>query len=186
MARRTGKRDTRLQDPHRAREAKKYQNPIPSREYIMQKLSEFGAPMRRDELANHLEIISEEDIEALRRRLNAMERDGQLLRNRRGAFCLVNKKDLIAGRVIGHPDGFGFLKPDDGGEDLFLTPRHMRMLLHGDRAVVRVVGVDQRGRKEGAVVEVLERANHKVVGRLYLEAGLGFVVPDNKRINQDI
>ena len=186
MARRTGKRDTRLQDPHRAREAKKYQNPIPSREYIMQKLSEFGAPMRRDELANHLEIISEEDIEALRRRLNAMERDGQLLRNRRGAFCLVNKKDLIAGRVIGHPDGFGFLKPDDGGEDLFLTPRHMRMLLHGDRAVVRVVGVDQRGRKEGAVVEVLERANHQVVGRLYLEAGVGFVVPDNKRINQDI
>ena len=186
MARRTAKKATSPQDPHRAREAKKYQNPIPSREYIMQQLADFGAPMRRDELGEQLKLSSEEDIEALRRRLNAMERDGQLLRNRRGALCLVNKKDLIAGRVIGHADGFGFLKPDEGGEDLFLTPRHMRMLLHGDRAVVRVVGVDQRGRKEGAVVEVLERANHQVVGRLYLETGVGFVVPDNKRINQDI
>jgi len=179
-------RAARAQDPHRTREAKKYENPIPSREYIMEQLAAHGAPLNMAAIAERLNLTSDDDLEALRRRLNAMERDGQLVRNRRGGFCLVNAKDLIAGRVIGHPDGFGFLKPDDGKEDLFLSPRQMRQLLHGDRAVVRVVGVDHRGRKEGAVVEVLERANRQVVGRLYLEARVGFVVPDNKRIHQDI
>ncbi len=186
MAKRKKRKSARGLDPNRERERQKYENPIPSREYILLQLAEFGAPMRHDELAPLLELDSDEDLEALRRRLIAMERDGQLVRNRNGALCLVNKKDLTVGRVIGHPDGFGFLKPDEVGEDLFLAPRQMRQLLHGDRAVVRLVGLDQRGRKEGAVVEVLERANHQVVGRLYLESGIGFVVPDNKRINQDI
>jgi ribonuclease R len=152
----------------------------------MEQLADFGAPMGLDELAAALNLSKEEDLIALKRRVNAMERDGQLVRNRRGGFCLVNKKDLIAGRVIGHPDGFGFLKPDEGGDDLFLTPRQMRGLLHDDRAVVRVVGIDQRGRREGAVVEVLERGNRQVVGRIYQESGLGFVLPDNKRLHQEI
>ncbi len=173
-------------DPHHARESRKYESPIPSREFIMETLEVHGVPIGRSELAVLLGLDSEESIEALRRRLNAMERDGQLVRNRRGAFCLVNKRDLIAGRIIAHPDGFGFLHPDQGGKDLFLTPRQMRTVLHGDRAVVRVVGVDERGRKEGAVVEVLERANHNVVGRLHVEMGLGFVQPDNKRLHQEI
>jgi ribonuclease R len=173
-------------DPHREREAKRYAKPIPSREFIMDVLAQGGMPLRMNELADQLKLTDEDDLEALRRRLNAMERDGQLVRNRRSAFCLVNSKDLIVGRVIGHPDGFGFLKPDEGGEDLFLSPRQMRALLHGDRAVVRVAGVDHRGRTEGALVEVLERANQRVVGRLYIEGAIGFLVPDNKRLHQDI
>ena len=186
MAKRAREKTAREMDPHRLREHRKYENPIPSREYIMQELARFGAPLRHDKLAQLLDLHSEEEQEALRRRLNAMERDGQLIRNRRDGFCLVNRKDLIAGRVIGHRDGFGFLKPDEGGEDLFLSPRQMRPLLHGDRAVVRVVGIDQRGRREGALVEVLEHVNREIVGRIYLEGGLGFVVPDDKRINQDL
>ncbi len=185
MAKRS-KKTPRERDPHRAREARKYSNPIPSREFIMALLDKYRAPLDFSELAERLELLQDDDLEALRRRLNAMERDGQLVRNRRGGLCRVNRKDLFAGRVIGHPDGFGFLKPDDGGEDLFLSPREMRTLLHGDRAVVRVVGVDQRGRREAAVVEVLERNTRQVVGRLYQEGGIGFVLPDNKRLHQDI
>ncbi len=149
----------------------------------MEQLELFGAPMAAWELAEQLQLTNEEGQEALRRRLNAMERDGQLVRNRKGGFCLVNSRDLIAGRVMGHADGFGFLRPDEGGDDLFLAPRQMRQLLHGDRAVVRVVGQDRRGRTEAAVVEVLERANIRITGRLYLEHGLGFVAPDNKKIH---
>lgn len=186
MAKRRGKKTARDLDPYRAREAKKYDNPIPSREYIKDLVAHYGAPLTLTDLAEQLNLSEEDDLEALRRRLNAMERDGQLVRNRRGAFCLVNSKDLIVGRVIGHPDGFGFLKPDEGGDDLFLSPRQMRALLHNDRAVVRVIGVDRRNRREGALVEVLEHNNHEVVGRLYQEAGVGFVVPDNKRLHQDI
>ncbi|MCB1859898.1 MAG: ribonuclease R [Gammaproteobacteria bacterium] len=186
MARRSGRRTTRKLDPHHARESRKYANPIPSREFILAQLADYRAPLSGEELAARLDLAAEDELEALRRRLNAMERDGQLVRNRRGAFCLVNERDLVRGRVIGHRDGFGFLKPDSGGDDLFLSPREMRSLLNGDRAVVRVAGIDARGRREGTLVEVLERANHSVVGRIYIEGGVGFVVPDNKRISQDL
>jgi ribonuclease R len=173
-------------DPHQKREARKYANPIPSREFILETLAENGAPMDFQQLADRLELDDEERLEALRRRLKAMERDGQLVCNRRDHYCLVNKRDLIVGRVIGHADGFGFLKPDDGGEDLYLSFREMRPVFHDDRAVVRVTGMDRRGRLEGALVEVLERNTQTVVGRLYMETGVGFVVPDSKRLSKDI
>ncbi|ALP52978.1 exoribonuclease R [Candidatus Tenderia electrophaga] len=174
------------QDPNFEREAQKYDNPIPSRELIMEMLADEGEPMSMKRVAEALGLESETELEALRRRLRAMERDGQLVRNRRDRFGLVSKMQLISGRVIAHPDGFGFLVPDDGGDDLFLSARQMRTLLHGDRALARVSGVDRRGRREGTVVEVLERANNEVVGRFMLEHGIGFVAPDNKRITQDI
>ncbi|MCW8917753.1 MAG: ribonuclease R [Gammaproteobacteria bacterium] len=173
-------------DPHQAREAQKYDNPIPSREFIMELLAKAGQPMYRDDIAAALGMESEEQLEALRRRLRAMERDGQLLFNRRGGFGLVSKMDLVRGRVIGHADEFGFLVPDDGGDDLFLSAREMHNCLHGDRVVARVSGVDRRGRREGAIVEVLEHANKHVAGSYFIDQGVGYVIADNKRINQDI
>ncbi len=177
---------SRDSDPHRQREAKKYSNPIPSREFILETLTEAGVPLTFGEIAATFDIRDDEETVALQRRLGAMVRDGQLVCNRRDAYCLVNKRDLIAGRVIGHPDGFGFVKPDDGGDDVYLYPRQMRGLFHNDRAVVRVVGRDRRGRLEGSVVEVLERNTRTVVGRFYQESGVGFVVPDNKRLTHHI
>jgi len=174
------------QDPYQKREAQKYDNPIPSREYIMQLLDEAGQPLNRHQIAELLEIHDEEQLEALRRRMRAMERDGQVIFNRRGGYALVSKMQLVRGRVIGHADGFGFLVPDEGGDDLFLSAREMHNCLHGDRVLARVAGVDRRGRREAAIVEVLEHANERVAGRYYYEQGVGFVVADNKRINQDI
>ncbi|MCU7852099.1 MAG: ribonuclease R [Candidatus Thiodiazotropha sp. (ex Monitilora ramsayi)] len=182
----SNKRRSSPQDPHHAREARKYDNPIPSREFIMETLKEKGVPMNLAAIADALAMHDDEQLEALRRRLRAMERDGQLICNRKDNYCLVNKRDLIVGRVIGHPDGFGFLKPDDGGDDLYLSFKEMRSLLHDDRAVVRVTGMDRRNRLEGAVVEVLERNTQSVVGKLYQESGVGFVVPDSKRLSKDI
>ncbi|WP_236848789.1 ribonuclease R [Candidatus Thiodictyon syntrophicum] len=181
--RETGARD---KDPNRQREAKKYENPIPSREFILDTLTAHGAPLAFAEIAATLELTTEPDLTALERRLGAMVRDGQLLRNRKDAFCIVNHKDLIAGRVIGHPDGFGFVRPDDGGDDLYLYPKDMKTLFHGDRVVVRVSGRDRRGRLEGSLVETLERNTRTVVGRLYQESGVGFVAPDNKRLSHDV
>lgn len=173
-------------DPHRQREAKKYANPIPSREFILETLTGNGAPLSFDELGTLLALTDEQDLIALERRLGAMVRDGQLVRNRNQAFCLVNKRDLIAGRVIGHADGFGFVRPDEGGDDLYLYPKEMRALFHGDRVVVRVSGRDRRGRLEAALVEILERNTRTVVGRFHQESGVGFVMPDNKRLTHDI
>jgi len=174
------------EDPYAEREARKYDNPIPSREFIMALLEKQGRLMTRAQIAEALGLESEEQLEALRRRLRAMERDGQVIRNRKGGYGLVSKMDLVCGRVIGHPDGFGFLVPDEGGDDLFLNAREMRGVFHGDRVMARVAGIDRRGRREGSIVEVLERNTHTVVGRYFVEGGVGFVVPDNKRLVQDI
>jgi ribonuclease R len=173
-------------DPNFEREAEKYDNPIPSREFILSILKQNNVPLTRKNIAKLLDLKGEEQIEALRRRLRAMERDGQLLRNRKGAYGIVSKMNLVKGRVMGHPDGFGFLIPDEGGEDLFLGEREMRMVLHGDRALARVTGIDRRGRKEGAIVEVTQRANQHIVGRLDGDGGIHYLVPNNRRISQDV
>ena len=179
-------RKHQVQDPHARREAEKYENPIPSREFILDHLEKRGKPATHDELCDELQLAGEESQEALRRRLIAMSRDGQLISNRRGLFGLVDKMDLVRGRVQGNKDGFGFLIPDDGGEDLFLSPNQMRKVFDGDRAIARVSGLDRRGRREGKIVEVMERRSTQLVGRYYNEAGVGLVWPQNRRITQEI
>ncbi len=174
----------RLADPFHARETQQYENPLPSREYVLQILAERGVPMPFPELAAALDIAPHE-LDFFDRRLRAMERDGQVVRNRRDAYLLPAKADLIKGRVEGHPDGFGFLRRDDGGPDIFLGPKEMREVLHGDRVMVRISGTDRRGRPEGKLVEVLERANTRVVGRVINEHGVMIVVPENRRLAQD-
>lgn len=173
-------------DPEAAREAEKYENPIPSRELILQHLADRGSPASREELADEFGLASEEQLEALRRRLRAMERDGQLIYTRRGTYAPVDKLDLVLGRISGHRDGFGFLIPDDGSDDLFLSPAQMRLVFDGDRALARVTGLDRRGRREGGVVEVISRAHESIVGRYYEESGIGFVVADNPKIQQEV
>ena len=179
-------RKNKQSDPHAQREAQKYDNPIQSREYILQHLKERGAPATHETLCQELGQTSAEGIEALRRRLIAMCRDGQLICNRRDAFLPIEEADLVTGRVVGHRDGFGFLIPDDGGSDPFLTARQMRQVFHGDRVAARVDQVDDRGRREGKIVEVLEHRTSQIVGRFFKESGIAFVVPENARINHEI
>ncbi|HWU85413.1 MAG TPA: ribonuclease R, partial [Rhodocyclaceae bacterium] len=168
-----------------ARELESYENPLPSREYILQIVTEQGVPLSFERLVKLLDIRPEEE-EFFLRRLGAMARDGQLMQNRGANWLLPDKANLVTGRVQGHVDGFGFLVPDDGSPDLFLTPREMARVMHGDRAIARVAGTDQRGRPEGKIVEVLESANSRLIGRVYNEHGVWFVEPENKRISQRI
>lgn len=173
-------------DPFAEREAEKYTNPIPSREFILEYLAERGRPATQDQLEEELDLRTPDEQEALRRRLIAMARDGQLLRNRKGAYGPLASMELVAGRVIGHKDGFGFIEPDTGEEDLFISPKQMRNVFHGDRVLARVSSVDNRGRREGVIVEVLERNTKQIVGRFYAESGAAFVESANQRITQDI
>ncbi len=163
-----------------------YSAQIPTRERILEVLTEEGVPVTEERLAELLAVSGPEAREGFERRLAAMERDGQVMRNRRGAILIADKAGLVKGKVIGHPDGFGFLRPDDGRDDLFLGPKQMHKALHGDVVLARVTGVDRRGREEGSIVEVLERANKKIVGRIFMEHGVAFLIAENKRINQDI
>ena len=179
-------KSSRRRDPHARREASRYEQPIASRELILEVITEADHPVNRAELEELLGIRDADGVEALRRRLNAMLRDGQLVRNRRDCYAPADQFDLVQGRVIGHQDGFGFLVTDDEGDDVFLSARQMRALFHGDRVLVRITGIDRRGRREGTVVEVLKRNTHTVVGRFYSENGVQFVTPDNKRLPNDI
>ena len=183
-------------DPHAEREKEKYEKPVASRELILKVLEDVGRPQTREQLEPLLEIDDEDAREGLRRRLRAMLRDGQVVETRSGQYGLAEKMDLIAGRVQGHRDGFGFLVPDSkngkagkGGnkeEDLFLSPRQMRAVLDGDRVLASAEGRNRFGKREGRIVQVTERATTEVVGRYYQEAGIHFIEPANRRIARDV
>jgi ribonuclease R len=173
-------------DPHAEREAQRYERPIPSREAILGLLEERGELLTEARIAEVLEIHDETDLDALRKRLAAMVRDGQLLLGRRGGYAPTQKLDLIAGAVLANAEGYGFLRPDEGGDDLYLSPQQMRTVMHGDRVLASVVGIDRRGRRQGAIAEVLQRRSSRLVGRVVVENGVTVVAPDDRRMNQDI
>ncbi len=173
-------------DPDYDQQQQRYAEPVPSRTLILETLAAEDGPMTLDELVGHFGLVRLDQQEALSKRMLAMVRDGQLVQNRRGAFGPVTQMNLIAGTVQAHRDGFGFLIPDAGGDDIFLPPRQMRALMNGDRVLVRVVGKDFKGRPEGVVVEVIERASRTIVGRLHVEQGVSYVIPDNPRVQHDL
>jgi ribonuclease R len=178
--------DWREHDPDRANEAERYEHPIPSRKLIQQALEQAGEPLTLEALVVKLGLTPQDSLEAIDKRLAAMVRDGQVARNRVGAYGLVKEMNLVAGQVQAHRDGFGFLIPDEGGPDIFLPPRQMRELMNGDRALVRITGTDDRGRREGALADVLERGSRLIVGRLHADQGVTYVIPDNPRVQQDL
>ncbi len=173
-------------DPYLKREQEKYEDPIPSREYIMQVMDEAGRPLSGNQLIKKLDISQESKQEALGFRLKAMLRDNQIMQDRRGRYCLLKRINLQRGTIQGHPDGFGFFVPDDGSQDMFISAREMRTVMHGDKVLAYQTGVDRRGRPEGKIHEIIEHAHATVVGRFFTEHGVATVMPDSKRLTQDI
>jgi ribonuclease R len=92
----------------------------------------------------------------------------------------------IEGSVQGHRDGHGFLIRDNGESDIYLSPNEMRAVLHKDRVKVRIVRQDRKGRPEGRIVEIVERPEQPIIGRLLHEGGLWLVAPEDKRYGQDV
>jgi len=175
-----------INDPFAAREAQRYARPIASREAILQLLDDCEGPQKLEDIAALLNLNDAELLEALSWRLSAMVRDGQLVRNRRGGLAPVQATGLIAGNVVAHPEGFGFLQAETGGDDLFLSPMEMRKVLHGDRVLVNVTGLDWRGRRQANIARVLERGLSRLVGHFSVEMGICSVVPDDRRIQHNI
>ena len=180
------KKSFKKADPNYQKELAKYGNPIPSRDYILQIIRENNAPMSREEILTALSIKSDEQQEAMRRRLRAMENDGQLVFTKRKRYALPEKLDLFKGMVIGHREGYGFLQVEGKKEDLFIPNHQMQRVMHGDFVLAQPAGVDRRGRREVRIVRVLESRKKQIVGRFFLENGFSYVVPDDSRIGRDI
>ena len=152
---------------------------------ILAELTRAATPLTPDELMVRLELKKRERT-AFDAALTVLEATGRVVQNRAGSLLVATKLSLVSGRIEGHRDGHGFLVPDEGGESVFIPSAEMRQVLHGDRAAVKATGRDQRGRPVGEIVDVLERGNRRVVGRLHAEHGVLFLVPEDRRIAQDI
>lgn len=175
-----------MKDPHQEREERRYEHPIASREVILACMSDLGEPVSIKRLAKTLDIEEKRDRDALRNRLRAMVRDGQLIVDSRNVFAIAGRMELFGGRVSAHADGFGFLICDDDRDDIFLSHRSIRGVFHGDRAMVRIRGRDRRGRDEGEIVEVLERNTTELVGRISVENQVAVLEALNRRIDHKI
>ena len=174
------------QDPNYAKELAKYDNPIPSREFILQIIRMHNAPMTKEEIFVALGITDETRQEAMRRRLRAMENDGQLVFTKRKCYALPEKLDLLKGMVIGHREGFGFLQVEGKKDDFFIPNVQMQKVMHGDYVLAQPNGFDRKGRPEVRIVRVLEANKKQIVGRFFIEQGIGYVMPDDSRITRDI
>jgi ribonuclease R len=159
-------------------EERRYEHQIPSRDDISKTMEQAGRPLTLEALAPRFEIRTDQHRRALEQRLKAMVRDGQLIRNRAREYCLTRHLDLVTGIVQAHRDGFGFLTPDEGGDDIYLSGREMRTLWSGDRVAVRT-SESPRGR-EGHVVEILARGKSAIVGRFRRERGVDWVLEDGE------
>ena len=153
----------------------RYSHSVPDATTILQALEQRGVPVDFDVLAAALGVSGERATRALRRNLQKMAASGRLLINRKSEYCLPAKIGVVVGTVSAHADGFGFLVPDEGDTDIFLSYHEMRQLLHGDRVAVHATGVS-RGKPAGTVVEILERGKQSAVGHYLREHGVGYVV----------
>ena len=173
-------------DPHYQREKEKYENPVASREYLMSLLKEHDKPLSFLDICNLVNAFDEEARIGIQRRLRAMEREGQVQFTKQKKYVLQNRDELIKGRIIGHRDGYGFLRPEDKSGDLFISAGQMNLFLHDDVVEARISGTDRRGRKEAFVTQVIEPRSEPIVGRYFVEQGFGMVVPDDSRLQHEI
>ena len=175
------RKSTRKKSPRGKK--KSYQHPIPDPNALLEHFESAGRPVGIDALLETLGLKGQKMRAQLAERLQKMVQRGQLLKNRRGDYCLTAKLDLITGVVSGHRDGFGFVVRDDGdGDDVYLSAREMRALFDGDRVAIRIAGHDRRGREQGELVDILARGTREVAGQFIKERGIGLVVPDDARL----
>ncbi|RUO28225.1 ribonuclease R [Aliidiomarina sanyensis] len=163
-----------------------YDVEIPSREAMLEVITKAIKPVPYQDIISHFKLNDERQQIGVKRRLRAMERDGQLVYTRNDAYGLPDRMDLKKGVVIGHRDGFGFVQLDEGGQDLYLPYHQMQLVMHGDRVLVKAGSADAKGRREARVVRSLSDEKREIVGRYFFEQGLSLVVPDDTRQGQDL
>lgn len=159
-----------------------YANPIPSREFIMNLFDKVKSHLNREQIAHKLYLKSADQREALRRRLRAMERDGQLLFNKHKGYQLVDPCSLFIGRVSIHPDGFGFVSTQDSDKDLFLPKNQLSHVFDGDIVEVFVEAASDKNRANAKLIKIVERKTTQIAGQLKRKGNAFYLIPDSHKI----
>ncbi len=176
-------------DPFFKREQSNYDNPVASREYLIELFKKHQRPLAFKEVCTLVNAVDEDSRIGIQRRLRAMERERQLSfinKDKKYALPSGDTEALIQGQVIGHRDGYGFLRRSDEGKDLFIPQNFMSTLLHDD-VVEGVTGKqDRKGRQEFRPIRIIASRSDPIVGRFFTEQGVSLVIPDDNRISHEI
>jgi ribonuclease R len=162
---------------------KTYENPIPSRDFILGLFGKMKKSLDREQIAHKLKLTSPEQKEALRRRLRAMERDGQLTFNQYKGYQLIAKELLVNGVISIHADGFGFVSYSQTDKDLFLPKGQLSHVFDGD--VVQVL-LESVGSKRAKFIKVVERKTTHIAGLLQKHDNDYMLAPDCNKIRHQI
>ena len=180
-------------DPHAKREAKKYEQPVASRELLLSIIEKCSPPPTFNNIIKTLKYDEEYQLVGVKRRLRAMENSGQLLFNKFKQYALPEKDSLLSGKVIGHRDGFGFFSPQDStitdkkGKDFYISAHEMQRVFHGDIVqAILVERADRKGRKEVKILDVIEPRKAPIVGRLYVGDHMCKVIAEDSKIKQEV
>lgn len=144
-----------------------------------------GAPLPFRELM-HRFAIDKAGRARFKAFVDNMASEGQLVKQKGNFYALPKDNVVLVGKLSSHRDGYGFVTPDAGGDDIFIPARYLRGNLHGDRVEVTVTDQKPGGKREGRIVRTVERGVSRVVGRFHATHDYGYVVPDELRITQDI
>jgi ribonuclease R len=143
-------------------------------------------PMDTAELARIFDI-GKGEIKDFEKVLRSMEKEGVIVKTRTEHYGVPEKMGLIVGKMQGHQRGYGFVIPDYEHPDVFVPPSNMNGAMHSDRVIVKVLKEEDGGKKcEGEIIRILERGNKTVLGTFEDSKSFGFVVPEDRRIYQDI
>src|SRR5438309_9014735 len=161
------------------------------REQVLALLDRKGyRPLNRIDIARELSLTGTQR-NALRKTLRELERAGAIARIRKNRYVLPAEADLVAGKLSIHQAGYGFLIPETPGEpDIFIAAENIGTAMHGDRVVARISRDEPygriKGRREGRVIRILERAHNTIVGTLQRSRNFYYVVPDDPRFVHDV
>jgi ribonuclease R len=147
-------------------------------------------PLNKNDIARKLGLTGAERV-ALRKSLRELERVGEIARIRKNRYVLPAEADLVTGKLSIHQAGYGFLTSEMPGQpDVFIAAENTGTAMHGDRVVARMSRDEPygriKGRREGRVIRILERAHDTIVGTLQRSRNFYYVVPDDPRIVHDV
>ncbi|WP_198673641.1 ribonuclease R [Algibacillus agarilyticus] len=164
-----------------------YENPIPDRDFILSLFNQSKKHLTREQIASELSLTTPEQKEALRRRLRAMERDGQLMFSKHTGFEVIDPKRLVSGVISIHPDGFGFVNIGEDEKDLFLPQNQISHVFDGDVVMVLLAPVDSNSKRpQNRLLKILEHKTTHIAGLLKKQGQDYILIPENNKITKKI